>query len=396
MKIIYHLEFAKTGLWMSGWEKNLIENAKFFISKWEKNIILTTDNGKKTYINAWLKESAHLEYKVIYSYEYESKSHIFLSYLFRLRQIKRLLSEINFNNKDIIICHSDFFPNSLAIYSIFRKNKNLIFFFWFHMLAPSIFKWYEWEFTWRFQVPRINVIHYKLNQILYFIIIRIIKHGLVISINPYYKEYLSRKNVKFYILKFFWWRDINSNIDIEDRVKKYDVCFMWRFHVQKGILEIPKIVFEIKKYIPSIKILIIWWWNLEIEEQLRGYINNFWLTENIDLVWTVIWDERYKLLSQSKIFLFPSYFESYWLVIIEAMSIWLPVITYDLPVFKFFTKWIIKVPTLNNWDMCKEIINLLNNTEYYLKSSRDALNFSKNYSWERTWSEIYSIITNMD
>ena len=102
--------------------------------------------------------------------------------------------------------------------------------------------------------------------------------------------------------------------------------------------------------------------------------------------------ERFEIMSQAKVFLMTSYFESYGLVNIEAMKLWLPVVAYKLPVFWVFKKWMIKVPILDNDAFSQEVLRLLENEEKYNHYSQEAREFSQDYSWENTGKEIYEII----
>lgn len=70
-------------------------------------------------------------------------------------------------------------------------------------------------------------------------------------------------------------------------------------------------------------ILIVWWeWN-ELNKYLKEYKNN----PNVKIVWRNLSKEEILAnLSKAKIFLFPSLIDSFWIVKIEAMSTWTPII----------------------------------------------------------------------
>ena len=262
------------------------------------------------------------------------------------------------------------------------------------MLAPSIFKWYKWEFLWKFNFPNLAIIHYKLNQLLYIKIIQKINRWIVIWVNPFYKKYLSKffnkTNIKLYFLKIFWGVNIDKNYINSE--KKYDCVWMWRFHKQKWIDELFDIVKKLKEKKENIKILVIWWWSEEVEAEFKNKIKIYNLEKNIIYKWFISWEERFKLISQAKVFLMTSYFESYWLVNIEAMKYWLPVVAYNLPVFDVFRKWMVKVPILDNKAFVEKVLTLLEDEKYYEKTSKEALDFSNAYSWKKTWEEIYKLI----
>jgi len=144
-RTIYHIEYAKNGdIAASWWEICMLENIKYFVSKWEKNIILTTQNGKKAFIKWWLVESELLAYHIIETKDPRTLVALLINYFSRVFLAKNAISKMNINDDDIIFCHSDFFPNSLPLYFLSKKNKNAKILFYFHMKYPSIFRWYEW------------------------------------------------------------------------------------------------------------------------------------------------------------------------------------------------------------------------------------------------------------
>ena len=111
---IYHVEFAKTGTVLSGGEKCMLEVIKYLKSRSIKNVLLTTDNGKRMYQKLGLTEDEFLTYVTIDTGWSEKRLHVFMSYMWRpflfLRIKSQILSTIN-STEDVLICHSDFFPN---------------------------------------------------------------------------------------------------------------------------------------------------------------------------------------------------------------------------------------------------------------------------------------------
>lgn len=394
-RIIYHIEYAKN--WevaASWWEICMLENIKYFISKEEKNILLTTEKWKKAFINWWLKESEFLKYDVIKTDDPSSMVRLLLNYFKRVFLAKRQIKKLKINDNDIIICHSDFFPNSLPLYFLSKNNKSKIFYY-FHMKYPSIFKWYEWEFIWKYSFPKLWMIYLKLSQLLYFFIMKKINRWIILSVNSFYQKYLIEKfkffNIKTYTIKKY------SGINIPNMStnnKKYDCLWIWRFHKQKWIKELISIVKIIKKRKNDIRVVVMWWWNKKIEKEFINDIHINWLEKNIIYKWFICWDEKYEYIAKSKIFLMTSYFESFGQVNLEAMKFWLPVVAYDLPVFSLFEKGMKKVKILNNKIFAEEVYKLLNDINLYNNESKNALNFSNKFSWDKTWDEIYNLINN--
>lgn len=385
---VYHLEFAKLGKTISGGENCMIENIKYFASKKIKNIILTTDNGKKSYEKLGIKENKYIRYKTIKTYDFEKKSHPFISYLQRTPKAVKLIKQLKPRDKDTIICHNDFFPNSIPCYHLAKKNKETKVIYWEHMIAPSLFRGYEGEFTGKFNIPGPRLINYRLNQILYRKIAP--ARAIILTHNPYYKEILKRKypNNRIHVLKKY------AGIENPPISKKkiYDIAWMGRFHKQKGLLEVIEILKKIKKEMPKANLLIIGDGEKDIKKDFFKKVEEENLSKNIKYVGFVSGEKKLELLSKAKIFLMTSYFESYGQVNIEAMQLGLPVVMYDLPVYGFIKSGAIRVPIKDNKAMAKESLSLLKNKRLYDKTRKQAIEFSSDFSWKATGKELYELI----
>lgn len=394
MRTIYHIEYAKNGdIAASWWEVCMLENINFLLSQWEKNCILTTEKWKKAFLDWWLKETELLSFITIDSEDPSSRLQLLLNYFKRLFLAKKSIESINFTDNDIVFCHSDFFPNSIPLYWIFKKNKNLQFFYFFHVQAPRLFYGFKWEFLNKIHFPNIFFLYYKLNQWLYIFLINLIRSGNIIVVNPYYKNFLEKninKNINKYYLKVFWWvSDLRTDYEI---LKKYDCVWMGRFQDLKWVKEIFDIAQHLKKKKSNIKIVVIGGGNQESENEFRENIKKFWLENNIDYKWFLNGKERFEIISSAKIFMMTSYFEGRPISMLESLKIWTPIVSYDLPVYELYDKGIIKVNILDNEIFSEKILEILENDDLYKKLSEDAMNFSKNYSWENTGKEIYNLI----
>ncbi|MCK5320108.1 glycosyltransferase family 4 protein [Candidatus Parcubacteria bacterium] len=387
---IYHIEFAKIGTDISGGEICMLKNIKYFKSKGLKNILLTTENGRYTYKKLGLCEDEFLEYKIIKAYHHEKKYHIFILYLLRIIKSVKLVKNIAVKDDDVLVCSSEFFPDSIPFYFLAKKNKKAKLFYWFHMLAPNIFKGYEGHFTGKFQMPKLTIIHYKLNQLLYRQLT--FSSGIILTVNFYYKNILRKKYFKnkIYVIKKFGGIDA---LNIKQENKKYDLIWLGRFHQQKGLFELLKIVDILRKKKKDIKIVILGGANDKIKKAFFKKIKAKNLGKHIEYKGVITGGERFKYMKQSKIFLMPSLYESFGIVNLEAMKCGLPVVAYNLPVFDVFKKGMIKVDILDNKKMADEILRLLKDSEYYKKISNEALKFSSEFSWEKTGEEIYSLLT---
>lgn len=393
-KIIHHILLSHTSLNTSWWEKAMIEVVKYIQKNNIKQVIYTSESWKLVY-NKFISNK-NLEYVIIWSISIEKFSEIF-AYFFRIIQIFFYVKKFDKTFENIIFSHEEFLPTSIYSLLLKLKNKSSKWICFFHMKSPWLFRWYIWEYTWKTKLfPDLKIIRYKIEQYIFFVIINW-KIDKLLTVNPIYKDYLLSKINKFrnsnwnnllHVISNYSWENI-SLLEIE---KIFDLSFMWRFHEQKWINEVIDIVLKLKLYKKDISIVVIWWWNKNIEKKFLNDIKKNQLENNITYKWFITWSEKFRILSSSKIFLFPSYYESFGQVALESMKLWLPVVAYDLPPFCIFNKWMIKVKILDNNKMSEEILSLLNDNNKLDIISKEALDFSKNFSWEITWKEIYNLL----
>ena len=94
-----------------------------------------------------------------------------------------------------------------------------------------------------------------------------------------------------------------------------------------------------------------------------------------------------KLLSSTKLMLFPSREEGYGMAIAEALALGCTVISYDLPVLKKeFGNKIIKVPCYNLDIFAHKVVNCLNSNK------GQTIDRNKIRSWELASKEEFKII----
>jgi glycosyltransferase involved in cell wall biosynthesis len=103
--------------------------------------------------------------------------------------------------------------------------------------------------------------------------------------------------------------------------------------------------------------------------------------------------KKFKLMKQSKIFIFPSYHEGFAQVICEAMACELPVVAYDLPGYK---EWYgndityVKKKDLNS--LLNVTLTLLEDDTFRREIGKKAKKRVKQYDWNKlARKEIYII-----
>lgn len=177
---------------------------------------------------------------------------------------------------------------------------------------------------------------------------------------------------------------------------KFEGCFLGRLNPTKGIFDLPKIWKRVVEKIPKTKLIIIgggekW------RGQLHSQIKDLGLSENIKVTGFVSEEEKYKLLSQSKVFVFPSYEEGWGIVVAEAMATGLPVVAYNLPAYKeIFPDAIMSVRTGDIDALSNSVLKLLQDTSEYEIWQKKGYNAVSRYDLDAIAETQWEIIRSLE
>lgn len=386
---IHHIELSHTSSNLSGGESSLIGIVKH-LTKYEEisQVIYTSESGKVVYLERLGNKGKKVQFVVIGKKKFE-KINQYIAYYLRVFQVFFNVNKFSNDVDNIILSHEEFLPTLLYCLLLKRKNNNSRWLAIFHMKSPSIWRGFEGEYTGRFRFPSLRILRYRFEQWLFFNLSRK-KVETLITVNPSYEEFLKKIYKKVYVLKIFGGENIfTSAKDIE---KEFDLCFMGRFHEQKGLFELFDILKRLKLKKPDISLALLGGGVGRVEKSFFSMIEEGGLKNNIKYFGYVTGDKKFDILKKSKIFIFPSYYESFGQAALEAMGCGLPVVAYDLPPFEVFSKGMVKVPILDNKKMTEEILMILSDKKYYEDLKKDAVDFSSNYSWDKTGEEVYKVM----
>lgn len=181
---------------------------------------------------------------------------------------------------------------------------------------------------------------------------------------------------------------LNYNSENKKVLSKSNIIFTYGRWVEgKNIWLIFKTYEELKLKILDL-VLIIWWeWN-----ELSYYKNKFKENKDIIFLWLIDNVKIIENLEKSGIFLFPSKIDSFWLVILESMSIWTPVISYNISWAKEIIKnWINWYLVDSDSEFIERSYEVLTNSPLRKNLSIEAIKTSKMFS-EHTFKEQLSKI----
>lgn len=291
------------------------------------------------------------------------------------RILKSLFLPLKISASDILYASSDFLPDVIPAFVRKLKNKNV--------------KWVQKIFH---IIPANRPItHYA--QKLSFFLIKGLADTVIVD-NSLLREELIR--LKFAANKV----QINyPGINLEDYQDNSDIrsdseaVFLGRFHHSKGIFDLTDIWLKVTKVLPQAKLYVIGGGNNELSDELKKKIVQLGLENNITLTGYLDKQKMIQTMKKSKVFVFPSHEEGFGIAILEAMSCGLPVVAWDLPVYKdIFKENIIQVKENDIQSFADEIIKLIENNSSRRKIIETGYEYIKRYSLDNTVNKELQII----
>jgi glycosyltransferase involved in cell wall biosynthesis len=170
-------------------------------------------------------------------------------------------------------------------------------------------------------------------------------------------------------------------------VKLWESCYVASpLHVDKGIIDVLAIWRLVTQKHPSAKLLLIGRISDYPKEQITALIERYGLKNNTQLLASEKGIPRafiLKILTACRTFLYPTRKDVWPLVIGEALSAGVPVVTYNLPDIEHAYGWCPAVRLVNTGDIVrasKELLNLLNDKT----APQIARHCAQKTTWRRT------------
>jgi glycosyltransferase involved in cell wall biosynthesis len=178
---------------------------------------------------------------------------------------------------------------------------------------------------------RLPSLYFWLSQQLSARLFRFFPKGVITYPHPEIKDYLKQFG---YSDSALWFIGNASDVQAADRVpeqpKIFDAAWTGRVHPQKGIDDLLETFEWLKKQIPDFRAVVIG----KSKDKLEPVVRARGLAENIFFSGLVSEEEKFRLLKSSRVFLMPSRYESWGIVVGEALAAGVPVVAYDLPCYR--------------------------------------------------------------
>jgi len=375
--------FVATGMGahLSGGDVTSIELARRLLQSGHRVILVTSVAGKRSCEAAGLKA----EFWVFDTSEAEPRT--LLGAAFHL--VKRMIKAANFlrlthmQEPTIVFPSSDMLNDVLA--ATFVRGTNIRWLALLHMVIPSPLKGYLGAFSSGRRRYGIDV-RCGLNWIQQRASLTVMRrwYSMVIPQSPHNRRFLEKKLPRALIAPFNCPPGVansNESAMITSRQKVYDACWLGRFHVQKGIPDLLGAWDIVRQERPTAKLALIG----NVDRELSALIERLGVEESVICLGYLSGQEKFDALRSSRLFLFPSYYESWGFAIAEAMACGLPVVAYDLPVYRgIYPKGMLTAPVGNTQELAKCVLQLLQDDRLYTQLAEEARQAVSIYDWDRS------------
>jgi glycosyltransferase involved in cell wall biosynthesis len=173
---------------------------------------------------------------------------------------------------------------------------------------------------------RLNSIYYWLSQSLTLRVFRWCRNKRILYVHPTMRERLLRLGYREQEM-FFVSNGFNLEIaeQVPEQPKQYDAMWIGRVHRQKGLDDLLQTLVRLAKDVKDFRAVLVG----KLDE-LAPKLSALGLTKHVDLPGLVSETEKFRLFKASRILLMPSHYESWGIVIAEAVSSGTPVVAYEL------------------------------------------------------------------
>lgn len=283
----------------------------------------------------------------------------------------------------IFYSSSDFFPDTLAPFLFKAKNNMWVQIIHHLYLPPSRRKGNRLR----------NLIGYLAQKGSLFLIKS--KADKVVVVDPLLKDVLPALGVnreKIVVSSNGINYDYFKNLGEEN--KNFAASFLGRLTPAKGAFDLVPIWSKVVEKRPAAKLLIVGGSDPAVKKRVENSIAACKLKNNVELVGYQEDGLAFKMLKQSRLFIFPSHEEGWGIAIAEAMASKLLPVCWDLEKYRsIFGNNIVRIKEGDIDSFGKSILFYLENDSSREKAAADACEFISKYDWtkvaENEWGAVF-------
>jgi len=307
----------------------------------------------------------------------------------------RILSAVRFSracavHADAVVSHSEFAPTFVCAMLTARALRRP-WVAWLHMLAPHPMLGYRGAFspTPKPIVPTVSALFYWLNQKVFLLFARKLADRLIVTAAYTRSRLAGQFERRIRLVPY----GISAKSPSSAPDKCFDAVFVGRFHAQKGLDYLLEAWRDVVRAKPDAMLAVVGSGTPQIERDVRRRIARLNLQRNVTMLGFLSGERKDDAVARSRVFAFPSTYESFGIVALEAMQLGVPVVGFDLPVYEGVFEAMVRVPFGDCARFAREILRLLDDQQHYRASADAAVRNAARFTWEQS-ARIYEGVLN--
>jgi glycosyltransferase involved in cell wall biosynthesis len=275
---------------------------------------------------------------------------------------------------DAVYSVSDFYPDFWPAFLLKRRNPRIVWIAGYYLFAPP--PWAK-DSPYRGGQWLRGLVYWLLQRPSYYLVNRYADHVFVTS-EPDVKRFVTSRRGRERVTVVQGGVDVTASeryLASADVVpvaaRKYDACFVGRFHYQKGILLLLDVWRRVCDRRPGAKLAVIGDGHLAAE--VRAKVARLSLDGCVDLLGFRDGTEKFDVFKQSKLMVHPATYDSGGMAAAEGMAWRLPGVSFDLEALKtYYPRGMVKVPCFDERAFAEAILRLLDDPAFYARYAAEA------------------------
>jgi glycosyltransferase involved in cell wall biosynthesis len=299
---------------------------------------------------------------------------------------------------DVVYSTSDFYPDFYPAYLMKRRNPKITWIAGYYLFAPL---------PWAKVTPysgrqRLRGLIYWLMQRPSYYLINKYADKVFVTSEPDVKYFVNARRSRENVIVVQGGVDVTASEEwLSQRAevggqrseeKKYEACFIGRFHYQKGVLLLIDIWKKVCERKPDAKLAMIG--NGPLEEEARAKIKALGLDNNIELLGFMDGEKKFDVFKQSKIMVHPATYDSGGMAAAEGMAWRLPGVSFDLEALKtYYPQGMVKILCFDEQQFADTILRLLNEPAFYEEQASLAHELVLNvWDWDKRAENVWKAL----
>ena len=285
----------------------------------------------------------------------------------------------------VIYSSSDFWPDSIPAWILKMRFRKVKWVAGFYLFVPNPF---SKESPYKGRLLLKGLFYYLSQMPVYYLVRRYANMVFVTNELDRWKFIDEKRFMTESVVAVRGGVDVKTSVLVpEPKEKKFDAVFVGRFHSQKGVLELIDIWMHVCEKKKDAKLAMIGVGDLESEVMKR--LRKYSLENNVTLFGFKDGIKKLKIFKESKVVVHPAIYDSGGMAACEAMACGLPGVSFDLPALRtYYSKGMLKTPCYDLKKFAENILRLLNDGKLYRKMSKDALDWAREWDWNKRADEL--------